>query len=478
MNRQTGLLLTAIVAILAIVTLIVSNSDDGPASFVHGELSEHQLRAREILQQLIEINTTHSVGDTTQAANAMADRLLAAGFPAEDVRVLGEIPKRGNLVARLRGDNSRQPLLLLAHLDVVEADPADWSFDPFVFLEKDEYFYGRGTSDDKAQAAIWIANLIRMKEGGVVPNRDIIVALTADEEGGENNGVDWLLKNHRELIEAEYVLNEGGRGAIIDGRKVFNSIQVSEKVYQSYRIEVRSSGGHSSRPGDSNAIYDLSRALLNISDYQFPAILNDATRAFFTKIAETQSKEIAVDMLAILNDPPDSDAIDRLSRTPALNATLRTTCVPTMLSGGHAENALPQLASAVINCRILPNQPESEVRARLVDLIGDDDVEITSIWDAVPSDPSPLRPEIIDAVEKVTSRIWPGVIVVPTMASGATDGLYLRNAGIPAYGVSGVFFDINDTRAHGKDERILVQSFFEGQAFLYDLVLELSSGTD
>ena len=475
MKRQIGLLLTAIVAVSAIAVLVANRPDPLEKSFASGDLDEYQLLARDLFRQLIEIDTTHSTGDTTVAANAMAGRLLSAGFAADDVRVLGEIENRGNLVARLRGTGSREPILLLAHLDVVEAKKSDWSVDPFVFLERDGYFYGRGTADNKAQAAIWITNLIRMKKEGYASNRDIIVALTADEEGGDYNGVDWLLTNHRELIEAEYALNEGGRGAIIDGEKVFNSIQVSEKVYQSFRIDVTNPGGHSSRPVPENAIYTLAQVLLNISAYEFPVSLSVDTRTFFEKMAPTQPAAIAADMLAISRSPPDPDAAARLEKDPSFNAMMRTTCVATGLSGGHAENALPQLASAVINCRILPGESAETVRAKLTDLIANEEIRMTSIWDAVASNPSPLLPEIFASVENISDRMWPGIVVTPIMAAGATDGLYLRNAGIPTYGVSGMFFDFNDTRAHGMDERILVQSFFEGQEFLYQLVRELSS---
>lgn len=475
MKRQTGLLFTAIVAVSVIVVLIATGPEKPDKGLFQGDLDENQLLARDLFRQLIEIDTTHSTGDTSVAANAMADRLLSAGFAAEDVRVLGEIPNRGNLVARLHGDGSREPILLLAHLDVVEAEKTDWSVDPFEFLERDGYFYGRGTADDKAQAAIWIAILIRMKKEGYAPNRDIIVALTADEEGGDNNGVAWLLGNHRDLIEAEYVLNEGGRGAIIDGEKVFNAVQVSEKIYQSFRIDVRNRGGHSSLPVPENAIYTLAQVLLNIAAYEFPVNLSEDTKIFFEKMAPTQTTAIASDMLAVSRSPTDPDAAARLAKNPALNAMLRTTCVATGLSGGHAENALPQLASAVINCRILPGESSEMVQAALAELIANEKIQLTSIWDGVASNPSPLLPEIFESVENISDRMWPGVIVTPIMIPGATDGLYLRNAGIPTYGVTGMFFDINDTRAHGMDERILVQSFFEGQEFLYQLVSELSS---
>ena len=441
-------------------------------------LQSHQALARDILKELIEIDTTHSKGDNTAAAQAMGNRLLAAGFDAADVQVLEPAPRKGNLVARYRGDpeaTDRQPLLLLAHIDVVEADPADWTLDPFTFVEKDGFYYGRGTTDDKDEAAIHIANFIRMKEEGFVPDRDIIVALTADEEGGTHNGVTWLLENHRELIDAEYALNEGGGGAMRDGKRISNNVQASEKVYQSFTLEVTNPGGHSSLPLKDNAIYRLADALVRIRAYDFPVQLNEVTRVFFERAAQLESGELASAMRNVLSEPPDPAAIALLSRTPFYNSRLRTTCVATQLDGGHAENALPQRAKATVNCRILPGESPAAVKRALETVIGDDQVGITAVADATPSPPSPLTPEVLGAIERVTETLWPGVPVIPSMSTGATDGLFLRKAGIPVYGVSGLFGEIGESRAHGQNERISIQSYFDGQEFLYELTKALST---
>ena len=446
-----------------------------PAPVPSSDLPSHQQLARDILKELIEIDTTDSVGDNTAAAQAMADRLLAAGFPAEDVQVLGPAERKGNLVARYRGrDTGRKPLLLLAHIDVVEADPADWTLPPFTFIEEDGYFYGRGTTDNKDEAAIHIANLIRMKEEGFQPDRDIIVALTADEEGGDHNGVQWLLENHAELIDAEYALNEGGGGAMKDGRHISNGVQASEKVYQSFTLEVTNPGGHSSLPLKDNAIYHLADALVRIRNHDFPVSLNEVTQLFFERSAELEEGELADAMRGVLQSPPDPAAIAYFSNTPFYNSRLRTTCVATMLNGGHAENALPQRALATINCRVLPGESIDSVENTLATVIGDDQVSMSRVNDANPSPPSPLTPEMLGAIESVTDSLWPGVPVIPMMSTGATDGLYLRNAGIPVYGVSGLFSDINDVRAHGQNERIRIESYFDGQEFLYQLTQTLS----
>jgi acetylornithine deacetylase/succinyl-diaminopimelate desuccinylase-like protein len=439
------------------------------------DLEWHEQLAHDLLQELVEIDTTHSTGSTTVAAEAMAAHLLAAGFPAADVQVLEELPRKGNLVARYRGRGAgARPLLLLAHIDVVEADAADWTVAPFEFLERDGYYYGRGTLDDKDEAAIHIANLIRMRREGFMPDRDIIVALTADEEGGDDNGVEWLLENHRELIDAELGLNEGGGGNIRHGRKLSHSVQTSEKVYQSFTLEVLNPGGHSSRPEQDNAIYRLADALGRIRDYVFPVALNETTRAYFAGTAELEDPELGRAMRGILQTPPDPAAVEQLSSIPAYNALLRTTCVATLLSAGHAENALPQRARATVNCRILPGEPVNEVQRTLETVVADSQVTIAPVDVARPSDPSPLSRPVLEPIERITEKLWPGVPVIPTMSTGATDGLYLRNAGIPVYGVSGVFTDIDDNRAHGRDERIPVTSFFEGQEFLYRLTRELA----
>jgi acetylornithine deacetylase/succinyl-diaminopimelate desuccinylase-like protein len=439
------------------------------------DLSADQRLAREIFQQLIEINTTDSAGDTTAAARAMAERLKAAGFPEEDIKVLGPHPRKGNLVARLRGTGARKPILLLAHLDVVEAKREDWSFDPFKFLEKDGYYYGRGTSDDKAMAAIFVANLIRFKQEGFKPDRDIIVALTADEEGGDYNGVEWLLKNHPKLIEAEFGINEGGGGAIRGGKRLFNAVQASEKVYQSFLLEVKNKGGHSSRPVRDNAIYHLAAALQRLAAFDFPVNLNEVTRAYFERVSKIESGETAAAMKGVIQSPPDPKSVAYLENIPAYNATMRTTCVATMLQAGHAENALPQTARATVNCRILPTETAEATRETLVKVINDSRVTVTPIREPKPSPPSPLSAEVMKPIETVTQQMWPGVPVVPIMGTGATDSLYLRKAGIPTYGASGIFSDIEDGRAHGKDERIGVKAFYEGQEYLYRLVKAFAS---
>ena len=443
------------------------------------ELLDHHRLARDLLSELIEIDTTHSSGDTTRAAKTLAAHLATAGFAEEDAMVLEEVPGKGNLVARLRGsDSSLAPVLLLAHLDVVEADPAYWSVDPFQFLERDGYYWGRGATDDKDECAIHVANLIRWKQEGFVPERDIVVALTADEEAGKHNGVVWLLARHRDRIDAAYALNEGGGGMIRDGRRVQNSVQASEKIYQTFELEVTDPGGHSSLPRAENAIYRLSRALLAIEAHSFPVRLNEVTRIFFERSAALHPPEVGAAMRGILANPPAPEAIATLSAMPVYNSRIRTTCVATQVKAGHAENALPQRAHATVNCRVLPDGSQEEVETRLREVVADPQVTLRRLQDAhsIKSPPSPLTPEVLGAIERTTEELWPGVPVIPTMSTGATDSLFLRNAGIPVYGVSGIFHDIDDVRAHGRDERILIRSFFEGQEFLYRLVKRLSSG--
>ena len=431
--------------------------------------------ARDVYKELIEINTTDSAGTTTVAAQAMADRLKAAGFPETDIQVIGPNPRKRNLVARYRGAGQRKPLLLVAHLDVVEAPRQDWSVDPFKFLEREGYFWGRGTTDDKAMAAAWIAAFLRFRKEHYVPDRDLIIALTADEEGGDNNGIQWLLANHRDLIDAAYALNEGGESQMKEGTYLLNAIQASEKVYQSFRLEVHSPGGHSSRPLNDNAIYHLAEGLTRLSKFQFPAHMTDATAEYYKRMALLTSGQTANDMRAVSKNPLDHAALSRLSKSTHDNALLRTTCVATRLEGGHADNALPQLARAVVNCRILPGESPSEVRSTLIRVLADSKISVTAMEDAVASAPSPLTPEVMSAVERATNLMWPGVPVIPVMSTGATDGLYLRNAGIPTYGVSGFFQEVDDTRAHGRDERLGVKQFYEGREFLYRLVKALSS---
>jgi acetylornithine deacetylase/succinyl-diaminopimelate desuccinylase-like protein len=456
-------------------------------------LNAEQRALREIFQELIEINTVDPLGDVTQAAEAMRARLLAAGFAAEDVRVV--VPagnaKKGNLVARYRSPKALgKPLLLLAHIDVVEARKEDWSdaLDPFKFTEREGYYYGRGTMDDKAMAAIFIANLIRFKRENFQPDRDIIVALTTDEETGDFNGVEFLLKEHRALVEAEFGINEGGRGYLKHGKPLLNAVQASEKVYQSFRLEVKNKGGHSSLPVKDNAIFRLAAGLERLSKFDFPVNLNEVTRAYFARMSKIETGQTAADMKAVAESRPivagnaahaaarpAVRAITRLAESPYYNALMRTTCVATRVEGGHADNALPQTARALINCRILPQENAADVERMLKRVLADDQISIAPIAVSKPSPPSPLKPEIMGPIERITQAMWPNVPVVPIMGTGATDSLFFRQVGIPVYGVSGIFDDIDDNRMHGRDERIATKSLYDGQEFLYRLTQALSS---
>jgi acetylornithine deacetylase/succinyl-diaminopimelate desuccinylase-like protein len=444
-------------------------------------LSPQQQLAFDIYKELVEINTVTATGDTAQAAEAMAARLKAAGFPDADVHAFSPAPRKGNLVARLHGTGARKPILLMAHLDVVPASREDWTTDPFKLTEKDGYFYARGSGDDKYMAAALVTNLIRYKQEGYEPDRDIILALETDEEIFDRDGlgIQWLLKNHRDLIDAEFALNEGGGVGLKDGKPIRNSVQTSEKVVLNYRFDVKNKGGHSAVPLKDNAIYRLAEGLVRLSKFSFPLKLNETTRAYFARIAQFEGEQTAADIRALLSDKPDPAALSfvRLAANPAYNAELRTTCVATMLEGGQAINALPQLASAKVNCRVMPGEPVDEVRATLERVLADDQITITELDPPVVSAPSALNEEVMGSIEKLSQQFWPGAVVLPTMSAGATDGSFLRNAGIPTYGHSGMASDINDGgRIHGKDERVLVKSFFEGEDYLYRLVKMLSGG--
>ena len=436
---------------------------------------------RDLLRELIEINTTHSVGSTGKAAEAMAARLRAAGFPASDVQVLGPRFDRANLVARLRGTGTRKPILLISHLDVVEARKEDWTTDPFQFVEKDGYFYGRGTMDIKSGDAILVAEFIRWKREGFRPDRDLILALTANEEGGdvEENGIHWLLKNHRNLIDAAYCLNmDGGNLETKKGQKLLNELQYAEKGFLSFALEVKNKGGHSSVPEKENAIYRLSRGLVRLSDFDFPVVLDAGTRAFFEAVAVREEPEAVRAINQMLStSPPDAAAVAIVSRSPDWNAALRTTCVATMLEGGHAENALPQSAKATVNCRILPSQTPADVQQTLRRVLSDEQISVTPLesLSGVQSPATPLDADVVAAAKRVTSAMWPGVPVLPFMSQGGTDGTHLRRAGIPTYGISGIADDYDDIRAHGRDERIAATALYEGREFMYRLVKELSA---
>jgi acetylornithine deacetylase/succinyl-diaminopimelate desuccinylase-like protein len=433
-----------------------------------------QKLALDIYKQMVETKSGFTTGATTPVVEAVAARLKAEGFPASDIFIGGAIPTKMNLVVRYHGTGQQKPILLLAHTDVVEAKREDWTTDPFVFTEKDGFYYGRGTADDKAQAAVWVANLIRYKREGYKPSRDIIVALTADEEGGgPYNGVDWLVKNHKNLIDADFCLNEGGRGELVGGKRVSNDIQAAEKWYVDLRLEVRNKGGHSSQPVPDNAIYHLAGALVKLSQFGFPMKLNDVTKAYFTEQAKLETGQRRADLEGAAAG--NREAMKRLAaQSPMWNSMLRTTCVATQLEGGHARNALPQLAAANVNCRVFPDDTMDYVMSTLKKVIDDDQVVIKIDNQEANSGASPLRSDIIRAMNHVTDTMWPGVVVVPFMSTGATDGRALRAAGIPTYGVQGFFGDPTDNRAHGRDERMMVRSFYEGETFLYELVKDLS----
>jgi acetylornithine deacetylase/succinyl-diaminopimelate desuccinylase-like protein len=443
--------------------------------------------AREIFQQLIEINTTDSVGNVTAAAEAMAKRFRDAGFPASDVVVVGgPNDKKRNAVIRLHGAGQHKPMLLIGHLDVVEARREDWTTDPFQFVEKDGFFYGRGSSDMKDDDAIMVATLLRLQQERFKPNRDIILALTADEEGGCCNGVDWLLKNRRSLIDAEFVVNTDGWSVLSEKGvpKIFQ-LGATEKVYADYQLSVTNRGGHSSEPRADNAIYQLAQALIKVSKFQFPFELNNVSRAYFERLATVSSGDQAADIRGILANPPNSESVVRLSRDPTDNAIMRTNCVATRTDGGHANNALPQRATANVNCRILPGHSPEEVRQQLIEVIGDAGVTVRfvaddgQVSDRAPDrrgfPPPPLNPAIVKPLESVVATMWPGIPVMPYMDAGASDAIYTNAAGMPTYGITGIAIDKDDVRAHGRDERVGVASFYKGNLFFYRYIKAVTS---
>jgi acetylornithine deacetylase/succinyl-diaminopimelate desuccinylase-like protein len=445
--------------------------------------------SRDIFQQLIEINTTDSVGSTTVAAKAMAQRLLDAGFAKEDVLVLGPNDRKGNLVARIHGTGSAKPILFIGHLDVVEARRSDWSTDPFQFVEKDGYFYGRGTQDMKESDAVLVTTFIRLKQEGFKPDRDLILALTADEEGGASNGVDWLLRNHRDLIDAAFVLNSDSGGVDLEnGKPLSFDVEAEEKLYADYQLTATSPGGHSSLPVPDNPVYHIADALTRLQAYQFPFELNAVTRAYFERMSSLESGRTSADMKGVLQNPPDAGAIERLSAIPKYNAIMRTTCVATRLSGGHANNALPQSAEAIVNCRILPGHSAVEIRQQLVHILNEPKVSVRYVTNAgevqdTASDvkavpPMVLQPEVMQPLERLVARMWPGIPVIPEMEAGASDGKITSEAGLPTYGLNGIAIDINDVRAHGKDERVAVDSYYQGVEFYYRFAKMLSGGKE
>jgi acetylornithine deacetylase/succinyl-diaminopimelate desuccinylase-like protein len=439
---------------------------------------EHQA-ARDIFKQLIEINTTDTpAGNVTTAAEAMAARFRAAGFPTEDIHVDGPKPKKKNLVVRLRGRGAGKPILFIAHLDVVEALRQNWSMDPFKLNEVDGFFYGRGTSDIKQGDTILAANLIRLKKEGWVPARDLILALTADEEGGESNGAQWLAKNHHDWIDAEYCINtDAGDFETKHGKRMLLGMQTSEKNYVDFRLEVKSKGGHSSRPVKDNAIYHLSEGLARLADFDFPISLNETTRGYFERTAALESPATGADFRAVIGSDhaKAEEAANRLSQSAFFNALLRTTCVATRLEGGHANNALPQTAAANVNCRMLPQDSLQNVQDTLKRVLADDRIVVSVVGEAIPAPASAVNPVIVSKLQSLSDRLYGGLPIVPVMDTGASDGKYLRIARIPAYGVPGVFEDVDDVRAHGKDERIGVKDFYDGVDFYYEFIKSLGA---
>jgi acetylornithine deacetylase/succinyl-diaminopimelate desuccinylase-like protein len=437
--------------------------------------------SHDIFKQLIEINTTDSVGNVTTASEAMAQRFRDVGFPESDLHILGPNDRKKNLVVRLHGSGKHKPVLLLGHLDVVEARREDWTTDPFQFVEKDGYYYGRGTQDMKDGDAIMSTALIRFKKEGFVPDRDIILAMTADEEGGTSNGVDWLLKNHRELIDAEFVLNHDGGGILSEhGKPQFMMVDASEKLYSDYQLMVTNPGGHSSLPKPDNAIYHLADGLARLEQYQFPFELTNVTRAYYERMAKIASGERAADIRAMLNNPPDMAAVARLSKDSMDNSIMHTTCVATRLNAGHANNALPQMAQANVNCRIIPGHSPEDIRLELERVVADPKIAVKDIGaiGGVHHEsyaPPPLRPDVFQPLEKVVDSMWPGLAVVPDMSTGASDGVYTNAAGMPTYCISGEAIDRDDIRAHGKDERIRVDSFYRAVDFYYRYLKAVTS---
>lgn len=442
-------------------------------------LSPDHQAARDIFKQLIEINTTDTpAGNVTTAAEAMAARFRTAGFPAEDIHVDGPKPNKKNLVVRMHGHGTGKPILFIAHLDVVEALRQDWSMDPFKFNEVDGFFYGRGTSDIKQGDTVLVANFIRLKKEGWVPSRDLILALTADEEGGQSNGVQWLAKNHRDWIDAEYCINtDAGDFETRKGKRLMLGMQTSEKNYVDFRLEVKSNGGHSSRPVKDNAIYHLSKGLARLADFDFPVSLNETTRGYFERTAALESPDTAADFRAVISSDhaKAEEAAKRLGQSGFFNALLRTTCVATRLEGGHANNALPQTAAANVNCRMLPQDSLQSVEDTLKRVLADDRIVVSVVGEAVPAPASAINPAIVSKLQSLSAKLYGGLPIVPVMDTGASDGKYLRIAGIPTYGVPGVFEDVDDVRAHGKDERIGVKDFYDGVDFYYEFIKSLGA---
>ena len=434
-----------------------------------------------IFKQLIETNTTDTPQGSVTAANEPLEmRFLDAGFAESDVKLIGPNPNKLNLVVRYRaaGTPAEKPVLFLCHMDVVQALRSDWTTDPFKFVEKGGYFYGRGTQDMKDSDAALVETFLRLHREGYKPKRDLILALTADEEGGKYNGASWLVSTHRDLVDAAYVINPDAGGVELeDGRAMIAAVEATEKIYSDFEITATDRGGHSSVPRPDNAIYELTAALEKLSAYTFPFELNEATRTYFGNLAKRETGQTADDMRAILATPPDMAAAARLSESPSYNANFRTTCVATRLSAGDANNALPQMAQAIVNCRIFPGHSPEEIRQRLIGLFNDPKLKVRyvsdagEVFDMAPDrkamTPPPPNPEVFGPLTKITDELWPGVPVTAVMENGASDSIYFAQAGIPCYGYSAIALEVEDVRAHGKDERLPEESFWKSLDFFY-----------
>mgnify|MGYP001037991562 FL=1 len=447
-----------------------------PAMAADAQPRPDQLAFRDIYKELVETDTTLSAGSCTLAAERMAARLTAAGFADSQLTLFADPahPKEGGLVAVYPGTSkTAKPILLIAHIDVVEAKRADWERDPFRMVEEDGYFYGRGTADDKAQAAVWVDTLIRFRKENYKPKRTVKVALTCGEEtNGAFNGAEWLAANRRDLIDAEFALNEGGGGdSDGKGHVIGQSVQVGEKTFANFRLETRNPGGHSSAPVPDNAIYQLAAALTKIGQYEFPLEMTDTTRRFFAEAGAARGDETGRAMAALAKDPTDKAAEAIVNADRFLHSNLRTTCVATLLDGGHAPNALPQRAGANVNCRIFPGHPIEEIKAELERVIGDPGVTVTQLPPKRPAPPAPpLDPRVIGPMQTLVDKYWPGLKVIPAMANGYTDATFLGAVGIPTYGIPGMWGDPDGNGAHGLNERMEVRSVYVGRDYMFDLV--------
>jgi acetylornithine deacetylase/succinyl-diaminopimelate desuccinylase-like protein len=474
-----------------IPALLIAALVPNPAAWAQDHLpqpsADDRAQALAIFKELIEINTTDTPeGNVTTATAAMQRLFVDAGFPREDIHLLGPDPRKQNLVVRFRAaaTPAKKPVLFLCHMDVVQALRSDWSTDPFQFVEKDGYYYGRGTQDMKESDAALVATFLRLHREGYMPHRDLILALTADEEGGKFNGADWLVREHRELVDAAYVINPDAGGVDLEhGRAVAAEVEATEKLYADYQVTVTNRGGHSSLPRPDNAIYELAAALGRLGAYTFPFELNEVTRTYFANLARSETGETAADMRAVLETPPDMAAAARLSLEPTFNARFRTTCVATRLNAGHANNALPQTAQAIVNCRILPGHSPEEIRKQLISVFGDPQLSVAYISSqgeisATAPDSKAINPpapieEVWGPLVSLTQAIWPGIMVTPEMETGASDSIYFAQAGIPSYGYSAVALERDDVRAHGKDERLPIDSYWKSLDFFYTFAKRL-----